>query len=202
MKTRMRRMATIGLVGLLVAGAMAIWAFPDNAEAAYGGQRSPRGAGQTSFWGIPRQPTAPERLIAGTGVVPTDLTESEVEAIMAALDDEYRAWSVYDGVIAKLGAVRPFVNIQRAEENHISALTSLLERAGIDVPPNEWPGSVPTFDSLGEACAAGVQAEVENADLYDGLLKMVDNPEVIRVFTALQQASLTKHLPALERCAP
>ena len=77
-----------------------------------------------------------------------------------------------------------------------------IPKSGMDVPPNEWTGSVPTFDSLGEACAAGVEAEIENADLYDRLLDMVDNPDVIRVFTALQQASLTKHLPAFERCAP
>jgi hypothetical protein len=30
---------------------------------------------------------------------------------------------------------------------------------------------------------------------------MVDNPDIVRVFTSLQQASLTKHLPALERAA-
>jgi hypothetical protein len=74
---------------------------------------------------------------------------------MVALNDEYKAWSTYDEVIAD-----------------------------------------------GEACAAGIQAEIENADLYDGLLKMVDNPEVIRVFAALQRASPAKHLPAFERRAP
>jgi hypothetical protein len=202
MTTKIRRMAAVGLVGLLMAGAAAMWAFPDNAEAAYGGRRPPRGVGPTGFWGSTGQPSVPERVSTGSDVFPADLTESEVEAIMVALSDEYRAWSIYDEVIAELGATRPFVNIQRAEENHIMALTNLLEQHGIDVPPNEWPGRVPTFDSLGEACAAGVEAEIENADLYDRLLDMVDNPDVIRVFTALQQASLTKHLPAFERCAP
>jgi len=105
-------------------------------------------------------------------------------------------------VIADLGAVRPFVNIQKAEENHVTALVGLLDRHGIDVPPDNWPGSVCSLDSLGEACAAGVRAEIENADLCDALPKMVDNPEIIRVLEALQRASLTKHLPAFERCAP
>jgi hypothetical protein len=53
-----------------------------------------------------------------------------------------------------------------------------------------------------EACAAGVQAEIDNAALYDELFSMVDNTDIIRVFTSLQQASETKHLPAFERCAP
>lgn len=202
MKTKMRKMAAIGLVGLLVAGAAAMWAFPDNAEAAFGGRRAPSGAGPTGFWGSTRPPSTPEQVITGSDVLPAELTESEVGAIMVALDDEYKAWSIYDEVIAELGAARPFVNIKRAEENHIMALTNLLEQHGIDVPSNEWPGSVPTFDTLGEACAAGVEAEIENADLYDELSEMVDSAEVVRVFTALRQASLTKHLPAFERCTP
>jgi hypothetical protein len=205
MRKKMVGIGTIGIVGLLVVGAVAMWAFPDNAEAAYGGRRALTGAGPTGFRGTVRQPASPDPVdpvITGRDVSPTALSESEMEAVMAALNDEYKAWSIYDEVISDLGAARPFVNIQRAEENHITALVGLLDRYGIDVPPNEWPGGVPTFDSLGEACAAGVQAEIENADLYDGLLKMVDDPEVIRVFTALQQASLTKHLPAFERCAP
>ena len=100
------------------------------------------------------------------------------------------------------GRTRPCVSIQRPEEHHITALVGLLDPRGIDVPPCEWPGSATTSDSLGEACAAGVQAEIENADLDDRLLKMLDNPEVIRVFVALQRASLTKRLPAFGRCAP
>jgi hypothetical protein len=202
MREKVVRIGAVGLVGLLVASTLAMWAFPDNAEAAYGGRRAPMGAGPTGFWGIARQPSATERVVAGSDVISADLTESEVEAITVALEDEYKAWSIYDEVIADLGAGRPFVNIQRAEENHIAALAGLLERYGIDVPPNQWLGSVPMFDTLSEACAAGVQAEIENADLYDGLLKMADNPEVIRIFTALQRASLTKHLPAFEQCAP
>jgi hypothetical protein len=131
-----------------------------------------------------------------------DLTESEVDALLMALDDEYKAWSVYDQVIADFGAVRPFTSIQRAEERHISALETLFDRYRLDVPENEWPGNVPTFSSLAEACEAGVQAEVDNAALYDQLFSMVENPAVIRVFTSLQQASLSKHLVAFQRCAP
>jgi hypothetical protein len=103
---------------------------------------------------------------------------------------------------ADFGAVRPFTSIQRAEENHIAALVNLLEGYGLEVPANEWQGEVPSFDTLGEACAAGVQAEVDNAGLYDQLFNMADNPDLIRVFTALQSASQEQHLPAFERCAP
>jgi hypothetical protein len=182
------------LVGVLVIGAVAAWVLPTRVEAAYGGGQG-RG---TSGAGAGAGCIAP----VAQPVVVGDLSESEAEALLLALDDEYRAWSVYDQVIADLGAVRPFSSIQRAEESHIAALTTLLERYGVDVPANEWPGNVPTFDSLAEACAAGVQAEIDNAALYDQLLGMVDNPDIVQVFTTLQQASETRHLPAFERCAP
>ena len=105
-------------------------------------------------------------------------------------------------MIADLGAVRPFTNIQRAEENHIAALVTLFNRYDLKVPTNDWPGSVPTFATISDACAGGVEAEIANAALYDELLSMVDNPDIIRVFEALQSASQTRHLPAFEQCAP
>jgi hypothetical protein len=154
--------------------------------------RGQQGSGQGGYGGAAFD--AP--LIGG------DLSESEVEALLMALEDEYKAWSVYDQVIADFGAVRPFTSIQRAEENHIAALVTLLDGYGLEVPVNQWPGNVPTFDTLAEACEAGVQAEIDNAALYDQLFSMVENPDLIRVFTALQQASQDQHLPAFERCAP
>jgi hypothetical protein len=138
----------------------------------------------------------------GVPLIGGDLSELEEKALLMALEDEYKAWSVYDQVIADFGAVRPFTSIQKAEENHIAALVTLFEGYGLDVPANEWVGNVPTFDTLAEACEAGVQAEIDNAALYDQLFSMVDNPDLVRVFTALQSASQDQHLPAFERCAP
>lgn len=156
-----------------------------------GGSYGAQGSDQPSYGGEELE------ISAGAG----DLSEWEVEALQMALDDEYKAWSVYDQVIADFGAVRPFTSIQRAEENHIASLVNLFNYYGMDVPQNAWPGNVPAFDTLAEACAAGVQAEIDNAALYGRLFDMVDNPDIVRVFTSLQQASQVKHLPAFERCA-
>jgi hypothetical protein len=184
----------IVLVGLLLAAIVVAWALPDVAQAAYGGrQAGARGAGAANP--APGVPLVSEDISA-------DLSESEVEALLQALDDEYKAWAVYDQVIADFGAVRPFTSIQKAEESHIAALVTLFERYGLAVPQNQWPGAVPSFDTLADACAAGVQAEIENAALYDELFSMVDNAGIIQVFTNLQQASETRHLPAFQRCAP
>jgi hypothetical protein len=134
-------------------------------------------------------------------VAPGTLDEAEVEALVEAINDEYKALSVYQKVVDKFGEVRPFSNIIRAEEQHISALETLFVRYGIEIPENDWYNQVPEFDSVTAACQAGVQAEIDNAALYDGLFAAVDEPDIIQVFTSLRDASQYKHLPAFERCS-
>jgi hypothetical protein len=195
MEKKLGKIGIIVLVGALLFGVVAVWALPRNAEAAQG-----------------RGPVSTQRLAALQGAGPTsgivdasdaDLSESEEAALLMALQDEYKAWSFYEQAIAELGAVRPFTSIQRAEENHIAALVTLFDRYGLDVPVNEYSTSVGGGpESMAEACELGVQAEEDNAALYDELFAMVDNTDIVQVFTALQEASQTKHLPALERCAP
>ena len=134
------------------------------------------------------------------------MSPSEEEALVQALQDEYKAWSVYEQVIAKFGDVRPFTSIQKAEENHIAALLRLFDAYGLEAPSNEWLDSdmVSGFNTVGDACAGGVDAEIANAAVYDGLFSkegLNEYPDIIQVFNALKQASLSQHLPAFERCA-
>jgi len=129
------------------------------------------------------------------------LDNTERQALEDALDDEYKAHTTYDQVIHDLGPVRPFVNIVDAETRHVSALLSLFEKYGIAAPPNRWPGKVPRFSSVHEACAAAVQGEIENVALYDRVLKTTRRPDILSVYRALRSASRYRHLPAFQRCA-
>ncbi len=131
----------------------------------------------------------------------SELTSAEREALGDALDDEYRAWATYDQVIRDFGAVRPFINIRDAEARHIEALVSLFERYGLKVPENTWPGRVPRYESVREACEHAIEAEIENAALYDRLMESTNRADIATVFENLQQASQERHLPAFERCA-
>jgi hypothetical protein len=125
----------------------------------------------------------------------------ERQALQDALDDEYRAHTTYDQVIRDFGPVRPFVNIVDAEARHVSALLSLFEKYGIEASANRWPGKVPRFSSVHEACTAAVQGETENVALYDRVLKTTRRPDILSVYQALRSASLDRHLPAFQRCA-
>lgn len=129
------------------------------------------------------------------------LNEEEVTALYLALNDEYHAWAVYEKVIADFGAVRPFTSIQNAEANHIAALTRLLDAYNLAVPENPWIGEVDGYESLGEACSAGVTAEIANGSLYDTLFASTTRNDILDVYASLQRASIEQHLPAFARCA-
>lgn len=138
---------------------------------------------------------------------PAQLTADAEQAVLTALDDEYKAYSFYEAVMEKFGEVRPFSNIIRAEERHAEALIAILEGRGRPVPANPYAsGSTPLPaipDSLQATCAAGVEAEIENAALYDDdlLPRVASYPEIHAVMVNLRDASQYRHLPAFERCA-
>ncbi len=121
--------------------------------------------------------------------------------LTAAINDEYRARDTYQGVIDKFGNVRPFTNIQKSEEQHIRLLVGMYNKYGISVP-GDSVGGLPTPATIRAACSLGVQAEIENADMYVGLLAGTTSyPDVQDVFKQLRDASLYQHLPAFQKCA-
>jgi hypothetical protein len=129
------------------------------------------------------------------------LTPSEVADLLAAIDDEFKARATYEQVLADFGDVRPFSNIVEAEQRHIDALMVLFARYGLEIPSDPWPAQVTRYQSIAEACAAGVEAEIENAALYDRLLAGTTRVDVLETYRNLQGASQENHLPAFRRCA-
>lgn len=128
------------------------------------------------------------------------LNTAEIEALRLALDDEYLAWTTYDQVLNDFGDVRPFANIVGAEARHIGALKRIFERYGVPIPPNPWPGRVPRYDTVHDACVAAVRAEIENGALYDRLIASTAKADILEVFRNLRDASQERHLPAFQRC--
>ena len=135
----------------------------------------------------------------GVGTAFTELTPDEEAALLAAIEEEYGARSLYEGVVEQFENAAPFSMIVRSEQQHAAALIRLAEKYGVEVPA--YPGAAVTaFASLEEACQAGVAAEIADAALYDELLLVTDKSDLIQVFTRLQAASLQSHLPAFEAC--
>ncbi len=129
-----------------------------------------------------------------------DLKKEEIDGLLLALNDEYMAWATYDRVNKDFNNPRPFSNIQRAEETHADRLKVLFKTYGVPIPENPWVGQTPKFNSVAEACKAGVDAEIANRDLYTKLFKSTAREDILVVYRALQRASDENHLPAFQRC--
>lgn len=128
------------------------------------------------------------------------LSADDQWALNEAIQDEYKARAIYAKVIEKFGEIRPFSNIIHAESRHVDALAGLYQKYGLQVPKDNWRDKVPVFATPPDACAAAIQAEIENAALYDRIMTKINKPDLTRVFTALRDASLNNHLPAFKRC--
>lgn len=122
---------------------------------------------------------------------------TQEEAVVIALDDEFKAFETYKAIALKFQVEIPFGRIAEAESRHIEALMNAANRLRIPIPPNRWVGITPP-QSLEESYQLGIKAEIENIALYDRLLPAVSDPEVRDIFYALQAASFNNHLPAFE----
>ena len=110
------------------------------------------------------------------------MSETLSTVLIEAINDEYKAQATYRHVINKFGEIRPFINIVEAESRHIEALLPLFDKYGITVPEDNWASNIEEPQTVLEACQIGVEAEIENAEMYDRLLKLtVDYPDVQHV---------------------
>lgn len=140
-----------------------------------------------------RTPTAP---------TPPAADAALTAALTRAIQDEYRAEAIYQGVIADFGQVQPFVNVLTAEERHSAAIGRLFASRGLAAPASmSTAATVPHFATVTAACAAGAVAERENIAMYDDLLRAELPADVRQVFSNNRSASLVNHLPAFEPCS-
>jgi len=129
------------------------------------------------------------------------MTEKLSSVLIEAINDEHKARAMYRLVISKFGEIRPFINIAEAESRHIQALLPLFNKYDIPIPEDDWESRIEAPASIMEACQAGVQAEIDNAEMYERMLDSTNEyPEVQVVLKQLQRASRENHLPAFQRC--
>lgn len=121
------------------------------------------------------------------------------EMLDYAIQDEYLAKSEYEKIMEIYGEQRPFSNIMKAEEQHISLLKPLFESYDLEMPKDTSKDHLIIPESLDEIFKIGVVAEVENIAMYEKFLSQDNLPEDVKdVFEALKNAS-ENHLKAFER---
>ncbi|MDC7241090.1 MAG: DUF2202 domain-containing protein [Spirochaetales bacterium] len=122
------------------------------------------------------------------------------EMLEYAIQDEYLALNEYQALMDEFGVDRPYSNIARSEETHISYLEELYRNHNISIPRVNTDDHIVLPSTLQEAAEIGVQAEINNIAMYEQFLAQ-DLPDDVReVFVLLQRAS-ENHLQAFERQA-
>lgn len=129
------------------------------------------------------------------------LTDEELtisKMLTFAIQDEYLSRGEYQKVIKMFGDRKPFSNIIKAEERHISWLKPLLAKYGVTLPSDHGLEFAKVPATFTETFQIGIDAEVANIAMYERFLKK-DLPEDIRdVFNRLLNGSMN-HLAAFKK---
>lgn len=139
-------------------------------------------------------------ICSASAVSASQLDAKTQQAMIDAINDEYRARALYAAVITKFGSVRPFTNIVQAEERHIQLWNQLFTQYGLSVPKDTFAGQVKVPGTLQDACQMGIEAEIANVQMYDDFLRFVQEPDLRNAFSQLRWVSQNNHKPAFERC--
>lgn len=138
--------------------------------------------------------------LEGYGAVGALLDEnlSVTDMLMYAVQDEYLAHGEYLAIIEKFGSQKPYDNIIKAEETHLSFLQEVYQIYELEFPTDSSLDHIVVPADLLEAAKTGVQAEIDNIAMYEKFLSY-DLPEnVVEVFNALKDGS-ESHLLAFEK---
>jgi len=129
-----------------------------------------------------------------------ELDEQTIGYLQAAITDERKALATYTSFMEKFGRVRPFVNIARAEEHHISMIKALYDKYGLEIPEDTSVVKAAP-DTIQEACQLGSGAELANDAMYQDMIANIEQQDIKEVFNALADASRLMHLPAFVNCS-
>lgn len=120
------------------------------------------------------------------------------EMLVYAIQDEYTARAEYEYIIEEFDVTKPFSNIVKSEETHISLLIPLFEAYGFDVPEDLSSDHLFELTTLEETFAIGVTAEINNIAMYDLFLEQELPDDIADAFVKLRDAS-ENHLAAFQK---
>lgn len=123
--------------------------------------------------------------------------------LIRALDQEYKKYATYKGIVEKFGSRRPFIMALRSEEEQTIKIKSLFDKYLLDIPENTYlvrDLNIPK--DFREACRMAADVENTSNKLYENdLLPQVKKYEDIGyVFSNIMKTSSERYLPAFDHC--
>ncbi len=145
---------------------------------------------------------AADTTLYGNAAAKADTSLSIEDMLLYAAQDEYTARGEYAAIMTKFRITRPFDNIMRAEENHLTWLKNAFATYGLSFPKDESASHLFIPADLKQAFETGVKAEIDNIAMYDSflaspLLKDPKYADLVALFTNLGRAS-ENHLRAFQ----
>lgn len=134
---------------------------------------------------------------SGSSAVKVGTTYTVAQMLTYAMQDEYAAQAEYSAIIKAFNTTRPFSNIMKAEETHISELEPLFKTYKVELPKRISESDIVLPKTLTESYSIGVEAEIKNIAMYETFLKQELPTDVKLVFEALKKAS-ENHLKAFK----
>jgi len=123
------------------------------------------------------------------------------DILLYAIQDEYATRQENTYIPNNFDTTKPFSNILKAEETHITLLTPLFETYNIELPEDTSLQYLVPVSSVEEAFDIGVIAEINNIAMYNLFLEQDDLPDDVRdVLISLRDAS-ENHLAAFQKNA-
>ena len=124
-------------------------------------------------------------------------------ALIRALDENYKEYTLYKRVVEKFGPIRPFIMIVRAKEKQTVMLKAVFDKYILDIPENTYllrDMKIPNNKST--VCRFGSDTELASIDLFQNeLMPLVgDYEDITSVFSDIVKMSSEKYLPAFDRC--
>ena len=134
----------------------------------------------------------------GSLVAIADSQLTWIDMMHYAVDDEYLAQAEYRLILETYGSIKPYSNIVLSEGNHLSLLGQLFDLYQLPFPADPSAGHVVLPNSLLEAAQIGVEAEINNIEMYRYFMTLPIEANMTTVFQLLMDASIN-HLAAFER---
>ncbi len=111
------------------------------------------------------------------------------EMLIYAIQDEQLARAEYELIMEEFGVQRPFSNIINAEEYHIELLKPLFDKYNITIPEDNSSKYVIIPEDIKAALQTGIDAEIDNIEMYETFLTKDIPNDLAVVFEELKKGS-------------
>jgi hypothetical protein len=129
-----------------------------------------------------------------------ELSSEEEETYNFIINEEYKAYELYNKIVIEFGEVSPFTKLKLSTQNNIDSLKILFQKYNVTFPENEWGLKISAPLNLDVACQLAKNKELEKSQTYNQMFNYVNNEDITYLLTVFRNKSKNENLVLLEKC--